>query len=582
MTWKTYGKEQSGNMKIHDLNAEIGALIWESLAELLEPEQLETARKRADSSLLVPCRNPEHGDYSANLAMKLASVFRTKPLDIANKIADKVRLKVEQKQLACERIEVVAPGFINFVYTADAYSDVLEGIRVAGEKYGRSAPIEGAAKILMEYVSANPTGPLTVAHGRQAAVGDTLANIMQAAGYDVTREYYLNDRGKQMQILARSAIIRYLQEFESGIEFPEEGYQGDYMKDIARSIKEEHGDRFVATAKSDETLDFFLEYAKDSILEMIKTDLKDFVVDFDVWFSEKAFATPEVIQKTLDDLAASGFSYEQDGAVWLKSTEFGDDKDRVLVKSTGEFTYITPDLAYHVHKFNRGFERLINLWGPDHHGYIPRIKAGLQALGYNGDGVDVLIVQLCSLFRGDEKISMSTRAGEFVSLREIIDEVGKDAARYYFLMLKPESHLNFDLQAAKAKNMDNPVFYLQYAHARICSVFDKYQEQFGTGVDLDSVEIDLSTLVEPEEKRLVSELIRFPAVIRSSADAKDPHEVIIYLQALAALFHSYYNRFRVIGDDEKLMHSRCLLMEAVRIVIRNGLALLGVDAPQSM
>lgn len=568
-------------MKIHRINGVIEEIVWESVEEAFGSERIEEARARSDELLLVPCRNPEHGDYCANLAMKLASVFRAKPFDIAGKIAEGVRKRIADRNIACQKVDVVMPGFINFVYSPDAYDDVLAEINSSADTYGHSPLRKDTAKVLMEYVSANPTGPLTVAHGRQAAVGDTLANIMAAAGYDVTREYYLNDRGKQMQMLARSALARYLQEFDPDAAFPEDGYQGDYMRDIARQIIKEHGDRFVGCAESEETLAFFLEYAKDTILEMIKHDLDDFRVHFDIWFSEREFATPEVIEKTLADLAASGHSYEQDGAVWLRSTDFDDDKDRVLVKSSGEYTYITPDLAYHVNKFRRGFGRLVNLWGPDHHGYIPRMKAGLKALGWDDSGLDVLIVQLCTLFRGAEKVSMSTRAGEFVSLREIMDEVGKDAARYYFLMLKPESHLNFDLEAAKSCSMDNPVYYLQYAHARICSVFQKYAEQYGKNPDFNAP-VNMTLLAEEDEKRLVKEMIRFPDVIVSAAAAKDPHEVINYLQGLSAVFHSYYNKCRVIGQEDDLMHARCVLLKAVGTVLSNGLTLLGVSAPESM
>ncbi len=568
-------------MKIHKLKDALTDLLVQAVAELYDPQAGETARALLTEDGLTPCKNPDHGDYATNLAFRLASPLKAKPYELAQQISQWVSCRIMEQGLPCQRIEIILPGFMNFVLQAAAFGDVVPEVVGRDTGYGCRENAAGP-RVLVEFVSANPTGPLTVAHGRQAAVGDSLGNILAASGCRVVREYYLNDRGRQMDLLARSARARYAQTFDANAPMPEDGYQGDYMREIGKAVREKFGDRFVREAESPEQHLFFLDFAKDTILEGIRKDLADFSVRFDSWFSEREFATPEVIRKMLDDLRASGYLYEQEGAVWLASSRLGDDKDRVLVKSSGEYTYITPDLAYHMRKFARGFDRLVDLWGPDHHGYIPRIKAGIKALGGNPDALSVLIVQLCTLFRGKEKVQMSTRAGEFITLREVMDEVGPDATRFHFLMIKPESHLNFDLEVAKQQSMENPVYYLQYAHARICSVFDKYAEQFGRKLDFADCPFDVGKLSMPGEARLLRLLVLYPGAIDRAAAALDPHEIILYLQELATVFHGYYNKCRVLGEDAGLMHTRCMLLRAVQVVLRNGLALLGIRAPEKM
>ncbi len=424
----------------------------------------------------------------------------------------------------------------------------------------------------IEFVSANPTGPLTIAHGRQAALGDSLSNIMKFIGYDVTREYYLNDEGNQMNMLGRSIRARYMNLCGLNEQFPEDGYKGSYVIDIASDMEKKYGRTLVGA----EGFDIFREFGLEWILSDIKKDLDDFGVKFDMWYSQKSLKGSGKIEKAVEILKQKALIYESEGAVWFKSTLLGDDKDRVIYKSDGSMTYLTPDIAYHLEKYNRGFEKLIDIWGPDHHGYIPRMKAAIKALGYPDDSLSVLIVQLATLYRNGQVVSMSTRAGEFVTLREVMGEVGKDVSRFCFIMRRMSSHLDFDLDMIKKESSENPVFYIQYAHARIWSILD-----YGKDADVAN-NFDPSLLKEPEEIEIMRMLRQFPMIVILSAKTFEPYVVLQYIQDLSGVFHSFYNKHRIVGDDPHLTRSRIVLVNCIRIVLANGLRLLGVSLPKKM
>ncbi|MBI4395051.1 MAG: arginine--tRNA ligase, partial [Candidatus Omnitrophica bacterium] len=421
---------------------------------------------------------------------------------------------------------------------------------------------------------ANPTGPLTIAHGRQAAIGDTLARILKALGYEVHEEFYLNDSGRQIRLLGESLWVRYQELFDRKVNIPEEGYQGTYLIEIAKSLKKEKGDSLLKLEES-KALETTTAYAIQSILEEIKKDLADMRVFFDEYFSESSLYREELVEKALAVLKKKGFLYESEGALWFRSTQFGDDKDRVLKKKTVEYTYLAPDIAYHRSKFERGYQTLINLWGPDHHGYIPRLKAACEALGYSAKQIHILIVQLATLYRNGVPVRMSTRAGEFITLRELLDEVGVDATRFFFLMRKVESHLDFDLELAKQKSDENPVYYLQYAHARISSILAYAKAPIDHNADL-------SLLQEEEAIDLVKKMAQYPEILKQAAEHFEPYRVVDYLRELAALFHKFYTYHRVVSENMPLTKARLLLTDCVRIVLRNGLEILGVSAPKKM
>lgn len=517
------------------------------------------------------------GDFSTNVAMVIASHTGLKPKDVAVNI--KAGLEIPQE--ICYKVTVAGAGFINFYLSSETLHSALKDILLQSRDYGKNHT-GGGKKILIEFVSANPTGPLTIAHARQAAVGDVLSNLFSACGFLVEKEYYLNDRGRQMRLLAESTRARYLELVGIPSAFPEDGYKGEYVKDIARSIEKEAGDKYKNVPENN-ALDFFREYAQRKILDIIKKDLADFGVVFTSWVSETELVNSGIVNKIKDVLEHKGYAYPKDGAWWFKSTVFGDDKDRVLVKSNGDMTYLLPDIAYHESKYKKGFQPLINIWGPDHHGYIPRLKAGVAALGHSASDLQIIIVQLTTLYRNGEQVSMSTRAGEFVSLRDLLCEVGRDASRYFLVMRKPEAHLDFDLDVAKKETNDNPVYYIQYAHARISSVLAKYKETAGDQiVAIDSGKIDLGLLAEPEELALIKYLMRYPDIVYDAAFMKSPHFLTDYLETLVAKFHNYYEKHRIINDDGALTRARIALIQAVQIVLRNGLTILGVDSPERM
>ncbi|MBP7056130.1 MAG: arginine--tRNA ligase [Candidatus Omnitrophica bacterium] len=514
-----------------------------------------------------------HGDISSNIAMRISKIAKRSPVELAKLITGRFSKDLEGSTIRSSigRAEVKAPGFINFFLSESYLHGVLSSIEKTGDSYGSSS-IGSGSKLQIEFVSANPTGPLTIAHGRQAAIGDSLANILSFLGYDVTREYYLNDEGTQMNILGNSIRIRYKELCGAEEPFPEDGYKGTYVYDVARAFRDKFGDKY----KNEASIEIFREFGLEWMMADIRKDLEDFGVKFDVWFSQRKLRESGKVEEALGFLRKQGFIYEQEGAVWFRSTDFGDDKDRVVIKSDGSLTYLAPDIAYHREKFARGFTRLIDIWGPDHHGYIPRMKAAIQALGHPVDSLSVLIVQLASLYRGGQQVRMSTRAGEFVTLREVMDEVGKDVGRFCFTMRRISSHLDFDLDVIKKESSENPVFYIQYAHARIWSILD-YAKDASI-----SDKFDPGLLKEPEEMELIRALRQFPLVVNLSARHLEPYVILQYLQDLASMFHSFYNKHRVVGDDAGLSRARIALVDCVRIVLANGLRLLGVSLPKKM
>jgi len=522
-------------------------------------------------------KKKEHGDVSCNVAFRMAKLAKVNPVEMANKTKDIIKGIVDKNKdlkSSIERIEVAGPGFLNFHLSSMSLVVLLKQIWSESDKFGTTTLGKGK-KVIIEYVSANPTGPLTIAHGRQAVVGDVLANLLMITGHEVCREYYLNDRGLQIQLLGKSVYTRYLELLNVDVEFPEAGYQGSYIKDLAQVVLDNEGERFKDVSE-EEACPFFSEFAATKILDEIKVDLKDSRCEFDAYFSERSLDDDDLIKKVIERLKSLGVAYDKDGAVWLKSTQYGDDKDRVLIKSSGEYTYLTPDIAYHEKKFDRGFDSLINLWGPDHHGYIARLKAACEALGHDSKQLNILLVQLTTLFRAGEPVRMSTRAGEFVTLRELIDDVGVDATRFFFLMRRIESHLDFDLELAKQKSQENPVYYVQYAHARIASILRSAEVAFLEKVDLNLIN-------QPEELEVIKHLSNLPEVLNQAAEFLEPYRVSEYLRELATKFHKFYTLHRVINDDDvPLTQSRLFLIACIQRVLKNGLSVLGVDAPEKM
>jgi arginyl-tRNA synthetase len=553
-------------------------------------------RERIEVALAVACRavgiqqtppviveKPRrggHGDLSTNLALLLSRERGEDARELAERLAGKLSASADVCPSLCDKIEIAGGGFINFFLSPRALREELARILREGERYGTLTPGK-PLKIQLEFVSANPTGPLTVAHGRQAAVGDSLARILTRAGHSVTREYYLNDAGAQIRLLGLSTLIRYREFWGGKADIPSGGYQGGYVKEIAGRVRQRESDRWLR-ADEEEAVNFFTDIAVAEIMARIREDLEDFRVRFDHWTSEKEFARTGKIEECLAFLDGKGFVYERDGAVWFRSSALGDDKDRVLVKSDGQRTYFTPDIAYHREKFAHGFDRVIDFWGPDHHGYLSRMRAAVEALGYDRSRFTPVIVQLTTLFRGTQKLSMSTRAGEFITLREVMDEVGVDAARYFCARMKVDSHLNFDLELAKERSQDNPVYYVQYVHARVCSMFKRLGEK-KPGFTLPPWDrIALDALGEDEELNLMKILADFPTVVERSTEALEPNLVCNYLEDLAAAFHQCYTRHTVISEDAGLTAARLALAEAVRLVVRIGLDCLGVAAPERM
>ncbi len=522
-------------------------------------------------------RREGQGDWSTNVAMQGAKVFGEPPRKIAEALVERIPTG---KESGIEKLEIAGPGFINFFLSSSWGHQVLAHILQEKENYGRS-DIEKGRKIQIEFVSANPTGPLHVGHGRGAVVGDVTASLLEYVGWEVEREYYVNDAGLQMEILGRSVQARYFELFGTLQEapFPENGYKGTYIYDLARKIHEQKGDALLAQPL-EETLPCFSTFAKDELLEIIHRDMENFGVHFDVWFSEKSLYQGDAIPALIDQLKDRGYAYDSEGATWFRATAFGDEKDRVLIRSNGAPTYFTSDIAYHRNKFSRGFDVLINVWGADHHGYVPRMKAGIEALGRSPEDLQILLVQFVSLLRGGKPVAMSTRSGEFEPLEDVLKEVGVDATRYFFLMRRCDSHLDFDLDLAKSASRDNPVYYVQYAHARICSIFREARERDISIPDLD--ECDLFLLDSPEEKGLLKQLGLFPEEILKAAKALEPHRIVFYLYDLACAFHSFYNMHHILGEADEIRKARLVLCQGVHQVLRNALKILGITAPEKM
>ncbi|HPU78231.1 MAG TPA: arginine--tRNA ligase [Thermosynergistes sp.] len=520
-------------------------------------------------------RRPELGDWATTVAMQLAKTFGERPFDLANEIISNL-----PQNPHVEHIAVAGPGFINISLTREWEASLLREILSSPEEYGRS-DLGGGRRVQVEFVSANPTGPLHVGHGRGAAVGDVTANILAMAGWRVEREYYINDAGLQMELLGRSVQSRYFEllgEPEKA-PFPEDGYKGDYTYDLARGIIEAEGDRFLKV-RLEESLPAFITRSAREILKWIKKDLDDFRVHFDVWYSEKALYEKNLVDETISFLRNRGYTYEKDGALWFRSTAFGDEKDRVLIRSNGSPTYFASDVAYHKDKFDRGFDMVVDVWGADHHGYIPRMKAAVQALGRSPDDLKILLIQLVNLFSGEGQVSMSKRSGEFVTLRQVIDEVGVDATRYFFLMRRCDSPLDFDLELAKQASLENPVYYVQYACARINSIF---REAASRGVCLPPVEaLDIASLGTAEERKLIKTLSTFPEEVEGAAGELAPHRLVNFAYQLAGDFHVFYNANRVLGAGESLERSRLLLVRATQLVLEKTLGLLGISIPERM
>ncbi len=521
-------------------------------------------------------KDASHGDYASNMAMVLAS-HATRKLP-PRRIAEFISENIQDSEDFLEKVEVAGPGFMNFFIRENVWATFLEDVDKLGDRYGASEYGRGK-KTHIEFVSANPTGPLHIGHARGAVVGDVIANILDESGFSVFREYYINDAGNQMNNLGKSVMFRYLNLLGGDIEFPEGCYQGEYIKDLAREIITREGGAY-RTRNKDEVVRIFTDHAASAILNEIKDDLKDFGVVFDNYFSERNLYENDQVGKLLAELEEKRFVYRDGETIWFKTTDFGDEKDRVVVRRNGEPTYFAADIAYHHNKYIRGFDTLIDIWGADHHGYIPRMVACIEALGHKKDSLKIVLVQLVNLLRYGKPVPMSTRAGEFVTLKEVVDEVGKDAARYNFLMRRSDSHLDFDLELAKKQSNENPVYYVQYAHARICSILRNAGEQ-KQKVPRYS-EVNLHYLKLPEEVNLIKAITRFPEVIEGAALALEPHRLTFYLNDLAALFHSYYNKHRVLSDDEELSKARLFLIKSILTVLRNTLRLLGVSAPERM
>ncbi len=555
-------------------------------------------------------RDKTHGDFAANVAMMLAKPARKNPRDIAEMIIEAL-----PENDFVEQVDIAGPGFINFFVSDNSRLSVVNNVLDQADRFGCSEKGQGK-KIQVEFVSANPTGPLHVGHGRGAAYGATLANLLKAVGYTVHSEYYVNDAGRQMDILATSVWLRYLERQQVPIVFPANAYKGDYILDIVAEISQEHGDAYVVSADEvmkdlpldepeggdkekhidaligkaktllgDNRYRYVFELALNSILDDIREDLEEFGVHYEEWFSERSLMDKGLVNKSIERLRENDRVYvdeaEGKSTLWFRSTDFGDDKDRVVQRDNGQTTYFASDIAYHMDKFERGYDTVIDVWGSDHHGYVPRVKAALTALNYDAEKLEVLLVQFANLYRGGEKVQMSTRSGSFVTLRELREEVGSDAARFFYVMRKCEQHLDFDLDLAKSKSSENPVYYIQYAHARICSVFRQLDEKKINFDQMQGLE-NLSLLTEEHEKDILQQLAKYPEVVDTAAHQHEPHLIAHYLRELANTLHTYYNAHHFIVDDENLRNTRLSLIIAVRQVIKNGLALLGVSAPQEM
>jgi arginyl-tRNA synthetase len=578
----------------------VAKLVAKALADL--PELADAAGELAIESTIERTRDPSHGDFASNVAMQLARPARRNPREIAAQVVAAL-----EDSDAVERVEIAGPGFINFHLSPGAFHAELETILGQGDEYGRQAPRQ-SPRILLEFVSANPTGPLHVGHGRHAAFGATVGNLLEAMGYPVHREYYVNDAGRQMDILGASVWLRWLEAHGVDVPFPRGGYRGGYIREIATAIDTSGLEPVTAAAVTDglpaedadnadacidalvarcrqlygeDGFDRFRQQALESIRADIEDDLAEFGVTFDEWFSEQSLTKSNRVDDALAVLEKRGMLYRKDGATWFPATQFGDEKDRVVVRENGVKTYFASDIAYHFDKRERGYDHLIDILGADHHGYVTRVRAGLEAMGYAAEDLEVELVQFVTLYRGGEKMQMSTRSGEFDTLRQLRSEVGNDAARFYYVSRSNDQHLDFDLDVAKSQSSDNPVYYIQYAHARVASVFRQLAEK-SLEWDQQNGRAKLDLLNEPQEKSLMTSLSRYPEIVELAANNRAPQHLVHYLRDLANDFHTYYNAHAFIVDDADLRDARLYLVSAARNVIANGLRILGVSAPERM
>jgi arginyl-tRNA synthetase len=524
--------------------------------------------------LLEPPKQREFGDLASNVAMLWAKIAKRPP----RAIAELILKNIEDPDGIIARSEIAGPGFLNFAFAPKFFYERLRELSARGQE---RLDLGRGEKVQVEFASVNPTGPLHVGHGRVAVIGDALARLHQATGFEVEKEYYVNDAGKQMDNLGLSIDARYRELFGKTVEFPAEGYPGDYVIEVAKAVKESAGDKFLLGDQA-AAVRYFTQHGGEALLNRIREQLGAFGIEFDSFFSEKALRERSEVARSMDLLRTRGLLYQQDGAEWFRSTQFGDDKDRTVIKSDGDLTYFASDIAYHRNKFERKFTRLINVWGADHHGYVARLKAALRGLGYNADILKVVLVQMVQLTRGGEPVRMGKRTGEFVTLDEVLQEVGRDAARFFFLMRKSDSQLDFDLELAKRQSSDNPVFYVQYAHARVASILDQARKNGITGNSQDIDTVSLERLALPEELELIRRMIQFNDVLEESVRDLEPHRVTFYLLELAGDFHRYYNRQRVISEDRELSRARLLLVVNAQKTLRRGLEILGVDAPLRM
>jgi arginyl-tRNA synthetase len=573
------------------------------LKEIGEENGIDFSNKKVS---IQESKEKAHGDYASNLAMVIAKDLSKSPREVAEKITS---LLPPEEWI--ERVNIAGPGFINFYLKKDTHNEILLRIDEGGKSFGTNNSGNGE-RVLIEYVSSNPTGPLHVGHGRGAAFGSVLSQLFRIVGYKVDEEYYVNDQGRQMNILTISTWLRYLQQNGQELEFSKKGYQGEYVEQLAKELLKEERTKYnlkenesdllelLETQETEEDLDKLIEWGKSflqenfeeikefslrAIMSSIKEDLKLFGVNHNLWFNESSMYFNKVglpdIDKSIKLLDESGFLYEKEEALWFKSTEFGDDKDRVVKRANGDNTYFASDISYHLDKYDRGYNRIVNVWGADHHGYLPRVSAAMEALGKNQDRLEVVFIQFANLLRNGKKVSMSTRGGEFIPLMELIEEVSSEAARFFYINRKADQHLDFDLDLAKSQTKDNPLYYIQYAHARICGVFETLKKE-GRKLNQDLGLDNLDLLNLDKEIEIQKMLLQYPEVISRAAEHSEPHLICYYLKDLSGLFHSYYNSERFLVDNDKLMNSRLFLLKGTKQVISNGLEILGIDAPQSM
>ncbi len=549
--------------------------LKEKIVSVLE-KQIPQIKEVEDKIKIDIPKEEKFGDIAVNVAFLLTKILKKKPLDIANQIKE-----ILEKQPEFEKVDVAGAGFINIFLSQTFYHEVLKQIISEKDQYGK-AKKQDKGRINVEFVSANPTGPLHLGHGRGAVVGNVLSNLYEYIGYFVEREFYINDAGRQIKKLGESVCARFFQIENPDYPFPEDGYHGDYIKEIAQHLYKYEREKILSMVDKEQAVDFCAEFAKEMLLEKIKEDLKDFGVEFDIWFSEKSLYTSGKVDEAIEFLRSKGLIYEKDGAVWVKTTEFGDDKDRVIIKSDGSYTYFAGDVAYHYDKFKRGYDFVVNVWGADHHGYFPRLKAAVMAFGVPEDWLRVIFIQLVKLFKNGQEVKMSKRSGSFITLKELIEEVGKDAVIYFFLTKDSNTHLNFDIDLALKKSSENPVYYVQYAHARISSVFREAKERFGFD-PLQDFEADLSLLKEKQERIIMKHLSFIPDLIREAAEKQQPHKLTQITYDLASEFHYYYNNFKfLVENDENLMKARLYLLKGIRYALRTLFKLMGITPVERM